>query len=290
MVYAKPNFQFSSYDFNNNQNVYNHNYDKFSDKPQSDFYYKSPLKKQQYLPYDAKYQTPMNQQTYDDNQQFHYYNHQDYAPKNLTSKEPVLFIIDFSGSMLDTLGQRKKIDVALNTMRQILPKISPNIPVGLRIYGHKISFTPLDSCLSSELVVKIAPNNGAKIYSALQNAKPRGNTPITYSLKQAVANDFNGYSGNKRIILLSDGGENCDESPCTYVMNLTRQRDDIKIDVIAFDVDGQDANNQLKCTALVTSGKFYKADSENQLVGSLLNSLNIEKDVQGVIIPTINEK
>ena len=56
-------------------------------------------------------------------------------------------------------------------------------------------------------------------------------TPITYSLKQAVKKDFLGYSGKKHIILLTDGGENCDESPCAYVMELIKVRKDIKIDV-----------------------------------------------------------
>ena len=138
--------------------------------------------------------------------------------------------------------------------------------------------------MASDLVVPITPNSASLIYAALTKARARGNTPITYSLKQAVNKDFAGFVGKKRIILLTDGGENCDESPCTYAMNVLTQRPDISVDVIAFDINNPEADSQLKCTALVSAGKFYKADTEAQLVNSLTNSLNIEKDVQGVIL------
>ena len=85
--------------------------------------------------------------------------------------------------------------------------------------------------------------------------------------------------------MLTDGGENCDESPCDYIMELQKTRQDIFIDVIAFNIHDQEANNQLKCVALVTSGKFYSANTAAELLNGLTNSLNITKEVQGVIIP-----
>ena len=110
-----------------------------------------------------------------------------------------------------------------------------------------------------------------------------GWTPITYSLKQAINNDFIGTTGKKHIILLTDGGENCDESPCTYVINLMKTRDDVKIDVIAFDIQDIEANNQLRCTALMTSGKFLSAQNEQDLSNSLFETVGINKDVKGSI-------
>ena len=109
-------------------------------------------------------------------------------------------------------------------------------------------------------------------------------TPITYSLKQAVKHDFLGVTGKKRIILLTDGGENCDESPCTYVMELIKVRKDISIDVIAFNVKDRDDLEQLECTALVTSGKFYTADTAVELVDSLTKSVSSKKEVDAKII------
>ena len=68
-----------------------------------------------------------------------------------------------------------------------------------------------------------------------------------------------------------------------------KTRNDVTIDVIAFDVHDIEANNQLKCTALMTSGKFLNADTQEDLANSLFETLGISKDVKGSIkIPAQN--
>ena len=209
---------------------------------------------------------------------------QAFAQKD-NQEEFVLFIVDFSNSMTERLNGTKKINMVLDTMQELLPQISKNQRVGLRVYGHKGNgFLPTAACRASSLIVPMTRNSTSEIQSALFSLKPTGWTPITYSLKQAINIDFAGVDGKKRIILLSDGGENCDESPCDYIMEITKHRQDITIDVIAFNIYDQEANNQLKCTALVTSGKFYSANTAAELLQSLQNSLNVQKEVQGVII------
>ena len=199
--------------------------------------------------------------------------------------EMTLFILDFSNSMTEYLDGVTKVQLMLDTMRQILPSISKNSRVGLRVYGHRMGFTPIEACRASSLIVPITPNNSANIAGALGSVEPRGMTPITFSLKQAVKNDFIGFTGKKHIILLTDGGENCDESPCKYVMELIKVRKDVTIDVIAFNIDNPDDLDQLECTALVTSGKFYTANTAAELARSLNNSLNVHKEVDAKIIP-----
>ena len=198
--------------------------------------------------------------------------------------EKILFILDFSESMTEELQGKRKIDLMLNTMAQILPTINKKTWVGLRVYGHKIGFTQYDSCKASTLLVPITPASTAQINTKLIKVTPRGMTPITYSLKKSVADDFAGFSGQKHIILLTDGGENCDESPCTWVMELIKTRKDVKIDVIAFNISNKDDLDQLQCTALVTTGKFYSVDTAAELVKSLQKSLNVHKQVEAKII------
>lgn len=213
-----------------------------------------------------------------------------YSPKTYTENfdseagERILFILDFSNSMTESLDGTRKVDHMLNTMKEILPKINPNAWVGLRIYGHKMGFTPIEACRASTLISPIMKNNGEHVNFALSKAKPRGMTPITYSLKQAIKYDFMGFQGKKHIILLTDGGENCDESPCTFVMNLIKVRRDISIDVIAFNIDDEDDLEQLKCTALVTSGKFYNARTAAELLNGFNNSIENAKRVEAKII------
>lgn len=212
-----------------------------------------------------------------------------YRPENYkysgASDDMTLFILDFSNSMTEYIDGEAKVNLMIDTMRQILPTISKNSRVGLRVYGHKMGFTPMDACRASSLIVPITTSNNYNILGSLRTVQPRGMTPITYSLKQAIKNDFLGFTGKKHIILLTDGGENCDESPCKYVMELIKVRKDVSIDVIAFNIDNADDLAQLECTALVTSGKFYTANTAAELARSLNNSLNVHKEVEAKIIP-----
>lgn len=213
-----------------------------------------------------------------------------YSPNNYqknfssTEQERLLFILDFSNSMTEELEGSTKVNLMLNTMKEILPKINPNTWVGLRIYGHRMGFTPMEACRASKLVSPISTHNSDNISFELSHAKPRGMTPITYSLKQAIKYDFMGFPGKKHIILLTDGGENCDESPCTFVMNLIRIRRDVKIDVIAFNIKDSDDLEQLECTALVTSGKFYNAQTAAELLNGFNNSIEASKSVDAKIV------
>lgn len=195
----------------------------------------------------------------------------------------ILFIVDFSNSMNDKIGGKTKLQMAISTIEEILTKIPPSTEIGLRIYGHRQGITYMDGCTATKLVVPIKANNAVNIQGALYATSAKGWTPITYSLKQAVNKDFLGIQGEKRIILLTDGGENCDESPCTYSIALMRERSDIKIDVIALDIYDAEANNQLRCTAYTTSGKFYSANNQDDLKESLYDSLNIDKNVRGSV-------
>lgn len=210
-----------------------------------------------------------------------------YAPDNYkiqnVQNEKILFILDFSNSMSEYWDGKRKVDVMIETIQELLPKISRNTSIGLRVYGHRGGLTAFDACKASTLMVPL----GGSYYdfnNALVRVNPRGMTPITYSLKQAVKNDFMGFRGNKRIILLTDGGENCDESPCDYVMELVKVRKDVNIDVIALGIEDEEDLDQLRCTALVTTGKFYTANTVGELSKSLKDSVNVRKKVNALII------
>ena len=211
-----------------------------------------------------------------------------YSPSNYRleeePEEKILFIVDFSNSMRENLNGVAKVDLMKNTMARILSDLNPNVSAGLRIYGHRSGFSPSDACKASMLAAPIRTNNGQTISNMLFQTNPKGMTPITYSLKQAVQKDFLGFRGKKHIILLTDGGENCDESPCVYAMELIKMRKDIFIDVIAFNIDDEDALEQLQCAALVTSGKFYTANTAAELARSLHNSVNAKKQVEAKIM------
>ena len=214
-----------------------------------------------------------------------------YTPENYNYKnsgDKLLFVVDYSNSMGEYLEHKTKANQVKDMMNYILPRISPSTKVGMRVYGHTCNLLAYNACRSSELVVPLNFANSSAILSKMEKLRPRGMTPITYSLKQAVKDDLDGYKGIKHIILLTDGGENCDESPCDYAIDLVKERRDIKIDVIAFNVHEEDDLAQLKCTADVTGGRFTQAETKAQLFRSMENFTHqhAHKDVEATIYST----
>jgi len=204
--------------------------------------------------------------------------------KDFMKDEEVMLIVDFSDSMNEYLGSKKKIDIAMENLAAILPMISPEVKVGLRVYGHKSGLTYYHACKASEMKVPPKKCSATDISNSLYELSPQGVTPITYSLRKCIESDFGSFKGTKHIVLISDGKENCDESPCKFAIELTQARNDVVIDVIALGIDDPEAIAQLKCAALTTNGKFFKSDTAAELFNSLHNSFKAHKEVQGQII------
>ena len=199
------------------------------------------------------------------------------------SGDKLLFVVDFSNSMGEYLEHKTKVNQVKEMMKRILPEISSETKVGIRVYGHTCNLLAYNACRSSELLVPLGVNNSAIINSAVAKLRPRGMTPITYSLKQAVNKDLRNLDGIKHIILLTDGGENCDESPCDYAIELMKERRDIKIDVVAFNVHDSNDLDQLKCVADVTSAKFIQADTNAELLRSMEELILPHKQVEALL-------
>lgn len=215
--------------------------------------------------------------------------YQVYMPDEYSYKDSgdkLLFIVDFSNSMGEYLEHKTKVNQVKETMRQILPQISSETKVGIRVYGHTCNIFAYNACRSSELLVPLGADNSTRINSAISKLRPRGMTPITYSLKQGVNKDLKNHTGIKHIILLTDGGENCDESPCDYAIELIKERKDIKIDVIAFNVHDSNDLDQLKCVADVTSAKFIEANTNAQLINSMEELILPHKKVEALLYAT----
>lgn len=209
-----------------------------------------------------------------------------YSPKNYNyndSGNKLLFVVDYSNSMSEYLEHKTKVNQVKEMMNEILPQISPQTKVGMRVYGHTCNLLAYNACRSSELLVPLGYNNSPNILSEMKRLRPKGMTPITYSLKQAVNKDLDSHEGVKHIILLTDGGENCDESPCEYSIELVKERKDIKIDVIAFNVHDSSDLAQLQCTANVTGGRFIEADTRAQLFKSMEELIIPHKSVEATI-------
>ena len=208
----------------------------------------------------------------------------DYHKKISSDNVPTVFILDYSNSMNERISGETKYNILKRCFENLVSQIPDETPVGVRVYGHRWGFTNYDACKASVMAEGINKYNRDIIPMKLSEYRPRGMTPITYSLKETVEKDFNNDRNPKHIVLITDGGENCDESPCDYAMELIKHRRDIKIDVIAIRIKNRDDLDQLACTANVTSGKLYNVDTEAKLRNVLENTMNSKKQVNATIV------
>ncbi|MBK8189410.1 MAG: VWA domain-containing protein [Vampirovibrionales bacterium] len=202
------------------------------------------------------------------------------------ASENVMIILDASYSMTERLADgESKMMAAKRTLWSLLRQLPPNVNVGLRVYGtSQNSFT---ACRATQVLAPIAAGNRSAIANQIIPVQPVGVTPITYTLQRSLAEDFVGLSGRKRIILVSDGLENCSADPCQVAVAMARGGVDVKIDVVGFGLQGLEAGNQLRCIALSTFGKYYTANTAAELARSMGEALRINASVEGkVMTPT----
>jgi Ca-activated chloride channel family protein len=188
--------------------------------------------------------------------------------QDVPEKQRVLFVLDASGSMEALWGTKTRMEVAKTTLYNLvdsLEKATPNIEVGLRVFGHQFHKS-LNNCTDSKLEVPFGPNNAEKLKATLDRIKPNGNTPIAYSLIQS-ANDFDDSKTMNSIILITDGLENCEGNPCDAAKHLNDKRITINPFIIGLDIQ-DDLINSFKCI-----GTFINAKDEKTLKMVLQNTV-----------------
>ena len=178
----------------------------------------------------------------------------------------LLLVLDSSGSMKEPSGDgRTRFQAAVSSMKEVVDSLPADVEVGLRVYGSTIPDGP-GSCRDSELVVPVKTLDRSALKSALDKARPLGNTPIAYSLEQA-AQDLPD-EGQRTIVLISDGEESCGGDPCQVARDLSKQGLNLRVDVVGFQVDAK-ARDQLTCIAQAGRGTFYDAPNAGALTGQL---------------------
>ena len=181
----------------------------------------------------------------------------------------VEYILDASGSMLELLGGKTKLEIAQDVLDARVRTLPPGVNIGLRVYGHNIPFQQTEaSCADIELVVALQRGGGELIVDWLPGMQARGMTPMSASIRLA-SEDFTFTPENRNfIVLISDGIETCGEEPAEAVRALQELGIDFKIHVIGLAVDAE-ARTQLQRLAEVAEGTYTDANSEQELSSAL---------------------
>ncbi|MGP3991353.1 VWA domain-containing protein [Streptomyces sp. 3N207] len=178
-------------------------------------------------------------------------------------------LLDSSGSMAekDDSGQ-PRMQSARKAVGTLVDSLPDGYPTGLRVYGADKA----DSCTDTRLAEPVRALQRGSIKKAVAKVRPKGETPIGYSLKKAAADlpreSENGF-GRRTIVLVSDGEDTCGTpKPCEVAEQLSRDGLDLRIDAIGFQVKGK-ARKQLECIAEAGHGKYYDAPKADDLAREL---------------------
>ena len=219
------------------------------------------------------------------------------APK-VTNANVVDIVMDYSGSMANCIEEAKR------AMSSIVAQIPSNTNLGFRVFGHDFNGTnpnnnatlakvkqivktkngkykvqtkesPVGNksgyCASTQAVSHIATANAANLLRGMNSVSVGGATPLVYALDRAVEEDFRQFPGQqKKIILITDGGENCGGNPCAYAQELAKHHPEVHIDVVL--VQGRFSG--LNCLATQTGGKIYNLHNLQDFSNVIQESIN----------------
>jgi hypothetical protein len=180
----------------------------------------------------------------------------------------LLIDLDLSGSMNEALEKSTRIAVARRVLREVLAKIPDDFSVGLRLYGHRYGSRQKETCTDSELAVPVVRLDRQRIMSVVDSKKPRGETPLVYSVLQG-ASDLKSAGGGS-IILITDGEESCGGDPRKAVEQLKASGVDLTLNIVGFTITGKHVQTQLEAFAEGTGGHYYSAQGADALSGAIL--------------------
>jgi hypothetical protein len=186
----------------------------------------------------------------------------------------VELIVDASNSMWGQIQGKSKISIAKEVLNQIITGLPEEMNVGLRLYGHRYSLRDSRACEDTELSVPIGPINKDKMINIINSVKPKGKTPLVYSVLQA-AEDFQTIDKGT-IVLISDGIESCGGNIQSIASSLGEMEADLSLHIIGFGIKEAEHRKELESISLSTKGKYLDAKNSNELFSSLEETLQIE--------------
>lgn len=201
------------------------------------------------------------------------------STESSSKQKNIVILFDSSGSMAEKIEDRRKIDIAKDSLFRFINSLDKGINLGLIVYGHKGSNRLSDktiSCQGIEEIYKIGPIELETIIKEkLEKFQPTGWTPIANSLEKAreVLEKYPAETNDNMIILISDGEETCGGDPVAKAKSLINSNLKIVTNVIGFDVSDKE-EEKLKDIAVNGGGKYFSVDSQEELDNALRENEN----------------
>lgn len=183
----------------------------------------------------------------------------------------VELILDASGSMLQRINGKRRINIAKEVLVEAVTKHIPAAtPVALRVFGHKEP----DAC-RTDLEIPLGPLDPAAAASTINaiQAMNLARTPIADSLA-AVSGDVSDADGRVVIVLVTDGEETCEGNPAQVIASLKARGIDVNLNIVGFAIDDIDLATQFADWAELGGGRYFVADDQTGLTAAIVAALD----------------
>lgn len=168
-------------------------------------------------------------------------------------------MLDGSGSMKQKWGEKSKFEIARELLAKIVDSVeqkNANVEFAVRVFGSQYPHEQR-KCNDSKLLVPFAKNNSAKILSALNDIVPKGMSPIAQSVLLGARDFPEDEKSLNSLILITDGGENCEGDPCAASKELADKKISLKPFIVGLNVDSADMG-KFNCV-----GTFFDTKSDS---------------------------
>jgi Ca-activated chloride channel family protein len=183
----------------------------------------------------------------------------------------VMLVLDASGSMwAHVLDDRPRIAIAREVVHELLADWDTNTLLGLTVYGHRTK----GDCQDIETLISVGPLDKPAFLAAVGGISPKGKTPLSESVRRAAA-ELKYTEEKATVILVSDGEETCNLDPCQVAAELEKEGVDFTAHVIGFSLVKQVQQDQLRCLAEKTGGRFFLAEDAAGLKDALRAAVRV---------------
>ncbi|MEL7005271.1 MAG: VWA domain-containing protein [Bacteroidota bacterium] len=205
--------------------------------------------------------------------------------QKIPEKVRILFLLDGSGSMLARWGNSSRIETAKEMLTNMVDSLRVNdkLELGLRVYGHLYS-KQARNCKDTRLEVGFSVNNHQRIIQRLEQIKPKGTTPIAYSIEQAAADFPDSKDYRNIVIIITDGIESCDGDPCAVSLALQKQGVFLRPFIIGLGL-GHNFNEEFDCI-----GDYHAADDLGDFKRALDKAIKSTLEKTTVSVEILDEQ